>query len=120
MNFHKEGNVKVDIQIGDKVRVLRDGAAVGRDPLKEGEVVMVVARKPAKCGGLALTVCRDGETAQHSAHSANVEIIADAKESEEDEGAGGCRGRYHFVDYDRQTHGAEVPQETRRRHQALL
>lgn len=67
------------VEIGARVLVLGGEPPVCRDPLKEGEIVKVVATKPAKRGGLGLTVCRDDETARHFVHSSSVVILGESR-----------------------------------------
>jgi hypothetical protein len=65
----------MDIEVGARAVVLQGEPPVCREPLKEGEFVNIVAMKPASCGGLCLTVNRDGEATPHGAHSSGVVAV---------------------------------------------
>lgn len=65
----------MEIQVGDKVCVLHNGAAVGRNPLVEGEIVAVVVMHVLESGETHVIVSRDGDTAQHSVHSSGIVIL---------------------------------------------
>jgi hypothetical protein len=71
----------MDIQIGDKVCVIQGEPPVCRDPLKTGEIVTVVETVPAACGGVGLTVYREGETTTrfHFAHSSGVVVLGKSR-----------------------------------------
>ncbi len=71
----------MDIQAGDKVCVLDGEPPVCRDPLKTGEIVTVVETVPAACGGVGLTVYREGETTTrfHFAHSSGVVVLGKSR-----------------------------------------
>lgn len=67
----------MDIEIGDRVCILDGEPPACRDPLKAGEVVTIIETAPASCGGLGLTVYREGETTRrfHFAHSNGVVVL---------------------------------------------